>query len=238
MKPCQYEILRAVEDTHWWHAVLHRLVMGALRPLPDGARVLDAGCGTGGLLARLGRLEAHGCDLSAAAVEHCRRRGLRHVQVGDVSSLPYESGGFDTVLSLDVLYHASVNPARALDEMRRVLRPRGMLVVNVPALDCLRGAHDEAVCGARRYSRRSLTSLLENHGFTPERVQYWNAWLTAPLWLRRRFSRNPEGDLALPPRWMNTLLALGSHVDAHLCRVLRVPFGSSLFAVARSHPPP
>ncbi|MBL9133247.1 MAG: class I SAM-dependent methyltransferase [Verrucomicrobiaceae bacterium] len=237
MNARQHEILRNVEDAHWWHQVLHRLVLESLRArLRPDARVLDAGCGTGGLLARLRGFDAFGCDISPAAVELCKGRGLPQILVADVHAMPFDEASFDAVLSLDVLYHAQVDEDRTLAEMRRVLRPGGLLVLNVPAFNCLRGAHDAAVCGVRRYKREELSALLSRHGFAEENTHYWNAWLFLPLLLRRRLSRNAEGDLHALPPWLNGVLAAGGRLDARICRVLRVPFGTSVFATAQRMP--
>ena len=234
MKPGQHQLMREVEDAHWWYQVLRGLVVAALqRHVQSDRRLLDAGCGTGGMLARLHAWETHGCDLAAEAVELCRERGLHQVLVSSVHEMPYEDGIFDAVLSLDVLYHARVDPVRALAEMRRVLAPGGLLVVNMPAFECLRGAHDHAVEGARRYRLRSLIRLLAAQGFDIIEAHYWNSWLFLPLWLRRHLSRAEAGDLALPPAWLNRVLASAGHADAALCRRLRIPFGSSVFLVAR-----
>ncbi|MGV3661459.1 MAG: class I SAM-dependent methyltransferase [Prosthecobacter sp.] len=245
MQSPEYHMLRMVEDRHWWHSVLRGLVMDVFSDrLPPRGYVLDAGCGTGGMLALLREkkpcLDTEGVDASGLAVQHCRQRGLAQVRLGTVHDLPFEAGVFDAVISLDVLYHADVNEHEALAEMSRVLRPGGLLVANLPAFECLRGAHDVAVCGARRYTKDEVRHLLEQHGLCCELSHYWNAWLFPPLLLWRRLSRRTSekrgeltSDLAMPPAWFNHLLSAGGKVDAQLCRVLHIPFGSSVFAVAR-----
>jgi SAM-dependent methyltransferase len=237
MRAGQHEIMWQLEDAHWWYGVRNEMVLRMLRErVPAGRRVLDAGCGTGGVLHRLGEWEAHGCDISAEAVRLCRARGLGRVAVCDVQAMPYADGAFDVVLSLDVLYHARVEEEAALREMRRVLAPGGLLLVHVPAFECLRGMHDEAVEGARRYSRSRLRALLQAGGFEAGEASYWNAWLFIPLLLRRRFSRDEQGDLRMPPAWLNRLLAQAGALEARLCRRTRFPLGSSLFAAARLLP--
>lgn len=245
MRAAEYDLMRAVEDRHWWYAVLRSLVQQALAGrLPPRGRLLDAGCGTGGMLAfLLGQicdLNGAGVDSEEEAVRHCHQRGLGTVQMGSVEALPYADGIFDAVLSLDVLYHAGVSEKRALTEMSRVLRPDGLLVLNLPAFDSLRGSHDVAVSGARRYAARQVQGLLEHSSFEVEMIQYWNAWLFLPLLAWRQLSRMKaeqgaagESDLKLTPAWMNALMSGVGRVDAGLCRGLRLPFGSSVFAVAR-----
>ncbi len=235
MKAGQYDLMRQVEDEHWWYRVLHGQVLRVLKSLvPQGQSLLDAGCGTGGMLAKLTHHAAYGCDIAAEAVEQCRARGLERVVVSSVHAMPYADACFDAVLSLDVLYHARIDEHLALSELRRVLKRGGLLILNVPAFDCLRGAHDVAVDGVRRYRLRGMRRLLRRHGFEILVAHYWNAWLFLPLLLRRWFSQSAEGDLALPPKWLNTLLTAGGRLDAALCRHTRLPLGSSLMVVARS----
>ncbi|WP_395747515.1 class I SAM-dependent methyltransferase [Prosthecobacter sp.] len=244
MREAEYDLMRAVEDRHWWHAVLRSLVQHALEGrLPPHGRLLDAGCGTGGMLEFLRgmkrELEVAGIDAAEQAVRHCHQRGLHAVQMGSVEALPFADAAFDAVLSLDVLYHAGVSEERALAQMARVLRPDGLLVLNLPAFAGLRGAHDAAVCGARRYAVGEVRALLDRSGFVPETIHYWNAWLFLPLLVWRRLSRlktsrsAAASDLELTPAWMNRLLADIGRVDAGMCRQFRPPFGSSVFAVAR-----
>lgn len=251
MHPPEYETLRRMEDHHWWYAILHGLVLKELAArLPATARILDAGCGTGGVMQMLMRQHpqwrVEGIDANENAVSLCRQRGLETVRLGDVADLPYPAESFDAVLSLDVLYHAGVDESKALQEMARVLRPGGVWVVNLPAFESLRGSHDAAVCGVRRYKACHVRDFAENRNLSISMIHYWNAWLFVPLLLRRRWSRmrpplnagSPPAsasDLMMPPAWLNSLLAAMGRVDAAACKRLRLPWGSSIFAVAVKH---
>lgn len=237
MTAAEHDILRTAEEHHWWYAVLHRLVLSELsRRIPPGAAILDAGCGTGGMMSRLYDWDAQGVDLSPAAITHCQSRGLEKTMQASVSELPFADASFDAVLSLDVLYHRQVDEPAALKEMTRVLKPGGFLLINLPAFNCLRGAHDKAVCGSRRYTVCHVRKKLREHNLNPDMTHYWNAWLFLPLLLWRwwtRFDGAARSDLRSMPAWVNRALTATGHVDARLSRHLALPFGSSVFAVAR-----
>lgn len=105
--------------------------------LQDGERVLDVGCGTGSLTFELPRAaslnEVAAVDLSPIFVEEARRRNtddsIRILQA-DACDLPFDAGYFDRALSLLVL-HFVPEPARAVAEMRRVVRPGGVVAAAV-----------------------------------------------------------------------------------------------------------
>ncbi len=96
-----------------------------------GERVIDVGCGTGSLTFALGEAadiaEIAAVDLSPVFVEEAERRNSDpriHIQQADACALPFEDGRFDRALSLLVL-HFIPDPAKAVGEMRRVVRPGG-----------------------------------------------------------------------------------------------------------------
>ncbi len=88
---------------------------------------------------------------------------------------------YDAVISLDVLYHRQVDPPRALAGMAAMLRPGGLLLINVAAMPCLERRHDRRVMGGRRYLADGLGRQVRAVGLQPESVSYWNSWLTPLL---------------------------------------------------------
>jgi SAM-dependent methyltransferase len=236
----QYEILYDLEERHWWYLGMRDIVSSLLATHLNGRRplrILDAGCGTGGMTKYLRRFGvSFGVDVAPEAVAGCRRRKLSTVAQASVEQLPFASTSFDLVVSFDVLYHqAVVNDAAALAEFNRVLRPGGILVVRVPAYDWLRGRHDVAVHTRHRYSRGELRQKLAASGFQPRKLTYANS-LLFPVAALKRMTEGTKGtlrmDLELPSPAINLLLLLALRLESAMLHVVSFPWGLSVMAVA------
>lgn len=244
MSPREIDTMRSVEDVLWWYRALRGHVLASLRAADPAFNLLDAGCGSGGMLARIReqfpQATLAGLDFSARALELTEQRKInaRLVQ-GRADQLPFCDGEFDVVLSLDVLVLHGVNEKEAVREMHRVLRKGGMLIVNVAAFDFLRGSHDVATNMARRYTRPRLARLLRDEGFTIESLSYWNMLLMPAVglvrWASRRQTTQPDVRSDLAPMWapLNLLLSSLAQTELVVSRNIPLPFGTSLFARAR-----
>lgn len=246
MNEREYDIMYAVEDRHWWYAALHDLVLRFVAR-ENAARgelaILDAGCGTGRLcqlLTRFGQVE--GCDISEQALDYCRRRAIT-VFPADLSQADLGDERYDVITSMDVLYHqAIVDELPVLSSFYRALKPGGLLILNLVAHEFLRSTHDIAVHTRRRYTRADLLPLLAQAGFAVERASYRLTFLFLPIAAyrlgRRLFSPGaaPEevlSDVHLPPRAVNGVLRRLTLAENRLIERHDLPFGTSLFAVAR-----
>ena len=182
MRPGEYEVMFRVEGRHWWYRALHRLIFDTLeKELPDWREktILDAGCGTGAILKKLGNPGKNvGVDLAPEAISFCQKRGLPNVQQANICAMPFADASFDAAICSSVLYHQWVEDVTgAVRELQRVLRPGGLLLLNVPAFEFLHSAHDEAVMTARRFRKNEIRSLLLENGFTIRRLTYWTTLL-------------------------------------------------------------
>ena len=247
MEPHEYRVMAEVEDSHWWFLGLRELTFqGILRYCPDGARLLDAGCGTGGLLRYLrGRsrmFRACGVDLSPDAIRYLRSAAPLPVARASVERLPFRDGSFDAVASLDVLYIEGVDDRRALREFFRVLKPGGVLALNLPAFEFMRSAHDRAVHTRHRYRRPEVVGLLQEAGFSVLKATYWNALLFPLICLVRlaRFRRAGEGvssDVRKTPSLLNALLLRLLKAENRWVGRSSFPVGTSVFCVGRKTSP-
>ncbi len=238
----ELQAMLAGDERHWWYRGRRRVLRAQLDrlPIPPGARLLDAGCGSGRTLdelARRGRVS--GVDTSPEAVAAARRRGHRDVRVARVEHLPFPDGTFDLVTCLDVVEHTPDDRA-TLAELRRVTRPGGLLVVTVPAYQALWSWHDVVNRHFRRYDSASLRAAAREAGWDVVRDTHFNSLLLAPAaavrLAQRRRHAHPRSDLELTPPALDGLLELPLRLEAGLVRAgLRLPAGLSLLAVLR-HP--
>jgi SAM-dependent methyltransferase len=235
-----------LEERYWWYRALRDRIVSVLDAYAPHARAfLDAGCGTGAVLQELSRRKPGasfvGVDLSPHALDRCRLRSLPLLMRASVNDLPIRSGAFDVVTSHDVLYFEGIDDRRALAEFARVLAAEGTLVLNLPAFECLRGAHDEFVKGRRRYTRAEIGELVRGAGFRLLFTSYWNAALFPAVALVRRLRRTRsetnESDLRPLPDAINRLLYALLRVEAAWLRRGTLPFGTSVLAVARKPGP-
>jgi SAM-dependent methyltransferase len=238
MKVEEYERMFRAEETHWWYVGMRAISLALLgEPRQPAPRLLDAGCGTGNNLVHLkARSRPVGVDLSPEAVEFCKSRGVA-VTRASLLALPFGDDSFDEVTSFDVLYHQWVTDDRAaIREMTRVLRPGGSLLLRVPALKALWGAHDEAVQSRHRYTRAEVIRLLADAGLEVQRATYANFFLLPLLAIRRtldKMTARKGSDVEPVPAVIDLLFRGLLLVEARLIRSISLPLGASVFALAR-----
>jgi len=240
----EYERLATLDQRLWWFRGLHAHMLQAfaqIGTLRDGALVLDAGCGAGGLLAalveRFPTIEPIGLDLDPVTGIVARSASGRPVCIGSVNALPFAGTKFAAIVTADVLCHHAVDETAVLEEFRRCLMPGGALVLNLPAYGWLFSGHDAAVHTVRRYTAAGVRRLLAGAGFTCIRASYWNTLLFPLMVLRRklawRTSALPASDVALLPEPVEALFGLIVRTEAAILGLgLRLPFGGSVLATA------
>ena len=240
MERREYERMAAVEDRLWWYRGLRALAAeifarhAAARQTP----ILDAGCGTGGLLARLVAVGLQpaplGLEYDPMAAGIAAAKSGRPVAVGSVNELPFADKALSGMFSLDVLCHRMVEPDRALAEAHRCLETGGILLLNLPAYRWLASAHDARVHNARRFGRREAVGLLEAAGFRIRRATHWNSFLFPLMVLRRLLARgDSESDVRPFPAPLDALFGGIVAIERWLIAWgLDLPFGGSIMLVA------
>lgn len=235
MEPHEYALMDAVEGRMWWYRALHARLGDALAGVHG--RVLDAGCGTGGLLAALRQthpaLDLVGLEWSEPAARRAREKSDAAIARGSVNALPFATASFDAVVSADVLCHAGVDPDAALAELHRVLRPGGRLVVNMPAYAWLLSAHDRKVHNVRRWTAAVTHAALRRAGFADVHARYWNGLLLPLMVVQRKLLARGAGaasDVAAFSPWLDASLHAITAVERRL--PVPLPAGGSVLATA------
>ncbi|HEY8614156.1 MAG TPA: class I SAM-dependent methyltransferase [Roseomonas sp.] len=238
MEDAEYDLMDAAEQGMWWYRAIHARLLAVLeaRPGTPALPVLDAGCGTGGFLARLAQASsrpAFGLDYNPRAAARAVAKSGLPATGGTINALPFPDAAFGAAVSVDVLCHAAVDQPRALAELHRVLAPGATLVLNLPAFAWLFSAHDVRVHNARRYTARSATELLRGAGFTDVSAHYWNSLLLPLMVLQRKVlarGQDHASDVGDFPPWLDRLLHGVSEIERRAR--LSLPAGGSVLLTA------
>ena len=240
MNDQEFRLLQQIEGSHWWFVGKRQILRALLGETGRGERVLDLGCGTGGVLRDwMSRNRCVGIDRSQLALQICRERGFGNLVRADLSAPPVRPGSVDALLLLDVVEHIDGDRA-LLRSAARLTRAGGRVVVSVPAFQWLWSRHDETFEHRRRYSARGLESLVREAGLVPERLTFTNflVFPAAATWrlLSSRLGRGrfaPRHDFWPIPGWLNEALVRVYAIEGWLLRRTDLPIGLSVACVAR-----
>jgi 2-polyprenyl-3-methyl-5-hydroxy-6-metoxy-1,4-benzoquinol methylase len=248
MRQDLYSEMYRQEEYYWWHVGKRKIVKTLLKkynllenPL---ARILDVGCGTGMILKEISSQgEVWGLDNDEQALKFCRKRGLRFLKKANLQQkLPFEDQSFDVILCLDVLEHLK-NEDLSISEFRRLLKPKGMLVITVPAYPALWSYWDEISGHQRRYSPKTLVDLLKRNNFQVTKLSYFNFFVFLPVVLIRIFKSilgkkaKSRGDYTSDfielPVFLNNFLLFLAEIERAAIIKINIPAGLSLVCLGR-----
>lgn len=245
MNPAEFASIARSEETLWWYRGMRRILWRILGPAAASRRiehVLEAGCGTGAMSRAMA--DRYGwrltpLDYSHVGLAYAQSMGLDRLVQGDIQALPFSDASFDAVVSLDVVVHL---PQGAEDtawrEFARVVKPGGLVVVRVSALDILRSRHSIHAEERQRFTKARLRAGLERAGLRVARITYANSLLLPialfkfRVWEPLTGAPPASGVEPLPP-WLDSLLyAPLALEDGLIGGGFNLPLGQSLIAVA------
>ncbi|AOW11766.1 hypothetical protein LPB72_19985 [Hydrogenophaga crassostreae] len=244
----EYDRMAECEQNLWWYRALHERTANAVRrhfKAGKAVRILDAGCGTGGLMLHLQQLgfgSVEGFDLSDRAVTYCRGRSLAADKLDLREMAQHYSGAkFDVIVSNDTICYLNADELNSfVASACTLLEENGLFVFNAPAFDAFGGTHDLAVGIQKRFRKSDIQGIAAASGFVQVESSYWPFLLSPVIFSVRSMQRlklalglagQIHSDVSMPSPWINRLL-LG------LCRFeqkwLKSPVaGSSLFVVLK-----
>lgn len=234
-----YDRMAAHDSTHWWYRARREILADYLTReghLPEEARILEIGCGTGHnlpMLARFGDVEAIEIDPVARGI--ASERLGKPVLAAPLPDLPgIERGAYDLIAVLDVVEHIEDDVA-ALKAMRDCLKPGGKILIAVPAHQWMWSAHDVVNHHHRRYSKATLGKAIADAGLDHNGLRYFNSLLfplAAAARVAGRLSGRDDSDDSPPPKPLNTLFETIFGWERHLVGRAPLPPGVSIVTLA------
>ncbi|HKZ78482.1 MAG TPA: class I SAM-dependent methyltransferase [Pyrinomonadaceae bacterium] len=233
-------------ESHFWFEWRLRVLLKSLErlgvSLEKQLNVLEVGCGTGTLRAQLESatnwiVNATDLDMSALSQIKPARGKTMYYDICEERSQYLEA--YDVVILFDVLEHIQ-DTQPFLTSLLRHLKPEGLLLINVPALQILYSNYDEIVGHVRRYDKKTLTEEFKNFTFEIEAVCYWGLSLVPVVALRklvlaglakRPVSRKIECGFNPPNRVVHGILRVVMRAETAM--LSHPPLGTSLLLVGR-----
>ncbi len=242
MEPEAYIDMAASEEGHWWFQGRRQILAATIAglDLPESARILELGSGTGGnfqMLQRFGRLTALEANDMARALSVRKSWGTVQVLAGSLPDhLPAFPEKFDLICLFDVLEHVE-DDAGTLKVVHGLLAANGTVVLTVPAFPKIWGPHDEQLHHKRRYRRTELQTKLQDAGLRISKLTYSNMFLFPAAVVARladQFVKTGQatGSGRLPGP-INRSFAAIFGAERFLLRRMDLPIGLSLLAIAK-----
>ncbi len=246
MKSYEYQRNYELDQNYWWfvgvRSMVDTLLALSVSNKKNLGKVLDVGCGTGALLDKLKDRseELWGLDVSEEALNFCRMRGHKNLVLADATKTGLLSDYFDVITAIGVIEHIKDDKA-FINEMRRILKPGGVIIILTSSFPFLWSIHDVANEHIKRYYLREFKSEMGEGGFSTIRISHMNFFLFLPiatvLLLHRLVfgtnSKKPERILPKVPSLVNFFLILILKIESRLMYWITLPWGISMIGVFR-----
>ena len=234
-----YDRMAEHDSTHWWYRARRDILADYLTrfgDLPENAKVLEIGCGTGHnlpMLAGFGAVDAIEIDPAARAVASARLgRPVGDAPLPGLTGVPRDH--YDLIAVLDVVEHIADDVA-ALAAMRACLAPGGKILIAVPAHQWMWSAHDVVNHHHRRYSKATLVKAIRSAGLRERKLGYFNSLLFPLAAAARgagRLTGRDDSDDSPPAAPVNALFERIFRLERHLVGRVPMPIGVSIVTLA------
>ena len=221
MKNDYINYYREIEDRHPWFVARSKLFLN-LMPRNKNSSILDFGCGSGSFLNRLNN--AGYMDLSGVDVSENNNASDCFVITKTIQKRKY-----DVILMMDVLEHIE-DDAAILRKIKSHLKPKGMLLLSVPAYHFLWSNHDILNMHYRRYNRHSLKKVIEEAKLKTNFMSNWNSTFFPIIAVSRLILRDTNKELSLKNSFFSKIIYLVLIFENYLVKKTGLPFGLSIIS--------
>ena len=245
MRLTVYKQLFEFENNHWWVKGIRDLCITMLSKYCSGNHkyILDIGCGTGELSRPLERL---GCvfsaDSSVLALDFCKRRSLQRLIRTSAEHPGFKNNSFSVVVAASLIEHLEKDEL-FFEEMHRVLKKNGYLIILTSAFQFLWSRHDELSHHKRRYRLRFINELMRRNQFSIKKISYTNCFLFPAILLVRVLQKyfTFRGDsnrifLLKSVRGQGSLNNIFYHilrVESQILKHINFPYGVNILCIGQ-----
>lgn len=183
--------LHKIEANHFWFVHRRKVIENLFkRFINTKQKIIEVGAGTGSVSRALldsGYKVAVG-ELHLSGLYYAKSYGIKDIYQFDIYKPPFVSE-FDAVGMFDVLEHLE-NDTMVLSNVAKILRPKGRVILTVPAHSWLWNRDDKIAGHKCRYTKRQLISVVEKAGFKVLEARYFFVFILPLLWLRTKVNRD------------------------------------------------
>lgn len=224
------------QKTHWWFSVRRDLIFRFIKKFSKKKRIkiLDYGCGSGtniSVLTKLGQVHCYEKDYKTSRYLSLKYKKNRKVAV--IKKIK-KTLKYDCIVLADVLEHIK-NDKQALNNLKKNLNPKGLILLTIPAYNYLFSKKDVVLKHYRRYGFNQIKNLVSKN-FKVLRITFFNTFLFAPIALITLVLKFLKVDYIekvenTPNKFINNLLMNIFKAELFFLKYIDFPFGVSIIII-------
>jgi SAM-dependent methyltransferase len=234
MEEKQYHLMFQNEDTHWWFLAKREFIKKQLPDYNQNWKILDLGCGTGGLskyLTRYGRVTR--IEKSTIAITYLNRRNL-NFEVADINNVNHPKQTYDVICLFDVLYHKGIDDEKVLKNAYSMLKKGGIIIITDSAVSWLTSYHDKENMARERYDLSKIVRKVQLAGFSIKKKSYVYFIIFPIFFVSRLLGKFIKIEyVSKTNEFLNQALFNLCKIEANLLKHTDFPIGSSVLVKAQ-----